>query len=437
VTINQRVRGRILEAIVIFLAFALVNVASQAFQEPLSYHELVESGVFDAAYYHVMAEQLSLGELPETYAPFVYRIGTPLLVGLLFDDDNLLLGFKVVNLVANALTVILLVHWLRLYLGDWRIRVLLVLLFLTQWHAPVRFLYYYPPFVDPWMFVFLLLGLILTHEVRQRPSWTKPLCLGVLSFVGVVFREVVLVIPLALLFVSNPIVTWAGLLPRLTSLRKLREAIRLPPLAFVVPLGLGFLGLLATHLIATPLPGYSFVLTAIQWAYEKPAPTYLHAWFIAYGPIIAVALYDWRRLSSFLRDNQFMLTYLLSFAVLGWVGGSDTERILYWAMPVVYVLIGKAVEDTFDLIKAWPLATVLILSQLVSQRVFWTLPQYPSDHPTPWPILTVPSSRFQFLDLFSVHAERTIEAVSLVQYMVLCALVLWYMAGSELRNASL
>jgi hypothetical protein len=229
VTINQRVRGRILEAIVIFLAFALVNVASQAFQEPLSYHELVESGVFDAAYYHVMAEQLSLGELPETYAPFVYRIGTLLLVGLLFDDDNLLLGFKVVNLAANALTVILLVHWLRLYLGDWRIRVLLVLLFLTQWHAPVRFLYYYPPFVDPWMFVFLLLGLILTHEVRERPSWTKLLCLGVLSFVGVVFREVVLVIPLALLFATNPIVTWAGLLPRLTSLRRLREAIRPPP----------------------------------------------------------------------------------------------------------------------------------------------------------------------------------------------------------------
>jgi hypothetical protein len=433
VAINQRVRGRILEAIVIFLAFALVNVASQAFQEPLSYHELVEIGVFDAAYYYVMAEQLSLGELPETDAPFVYRIGTPLLVGLLFDD--LLLGFKVVNLAANALTVILLVHWLRLYLGDWRIRVLLVLLFLTQWHAPVRFLYYYAPFADPWMFIFLLLGLILTHEVRERPSWTKRL--GVVSFVGVVFREVILVIPLALLFASNPIVTWAGLLPRLTSLRKLREAIRPPPLAFVVPLGLGFLGLLATHLIATPVGEYSFVKTAVHYAYEKPAPTYLHAWFIAYGPIIAVALYDWRRLSSFLRDNQFMLTYLLSFAILGWVGGSDTERILYWAMPVVYVLIGKAVEDTFDLIKAWPLAAVLILSQLVSQRVFWTLPHYLSDHPTPLPILTVPSSRFQYLDLFSVHAERTIEAVSLVQYMVLCALVLWYMAYSELRNASL
>jgi hypothetical protein len=59
---------------------------------------------------------------------------------------------------------------------------------------------------------------------------------------------------------------------------------------FAVPLGLGFLGLLATHLIATPVGEYSFVLTAMQWAYEKPAPTYLHAWFIAYGPIIALGV---------------------------------------------------------------------------------------------------------------------------------------------------
>ena len=234
----------------------------------------------------------------------------------------------------------------------------------------------------------------------------------------------VLVIPLALLFATNPIVTWAGLLPRLTSLRRLREAIRPPPLAFAVPTLPRFSRPRRNTPDSHPTARVFLVLTAIQWAYEKPAPTYLHAWFIAYGPIIALALYDWRRLSSFLRGNQFMLTYLLSFAILGWMAGSDTERI-HWACSLVradrkgsggHLRFNQGMAAGYD-------------SHLESagHRGFSGLFQYSSDHPTPLPILTIPSSRFQFLDLFSVHAERTIEAVSLVQYLVLCALVLWYM----------
>ena len=67
-----------------------------------------------------MAEQLSLGELQETYAPFGDRIGAPLLVSVsaVRRTIDLLLGFKVVNLAANALTVILLVHLAEVYLGD-------------------------------------------------------------------------------------------------------------------------------------------------------------------------------------------------------------------------------------------------------------------------------------------------------------------------------
>lgn len=68
--------------IAVTMAFALINIACQVFQEPLSYVELVKIEVFDSTYYYEMAEQLSQGESPESDAPFVYRIGTPLLIAL-------------------------------------------------------------------------------------------------------------------------------------------------------------------------------------------------------------------------------------------------------------------------------------------------------------------------------------------------------------------
>ena len=60
--INQHAKGRILEAIVVFLAFALVNATSQAFQVPLFYYRARRVRRLRSAFYHVMAEQLSLGD---------------------------------------------------------------------------------------------------------------------------------------------------------------------------------------------------------------------------------------------------------------------------------------------------------------------------------------------------------------------------------------
>jgi ABC-type glycerol-3-phosphate transport system permease component len=64
---------------------------------------------------------------PSSEALFVYRLGTPFLVSVFFKND-LLFGFKPVNITANLLSTILLVFWLRFHLSDWRIRTLLVIL---------------------------------------------------------------------------------------------------------------------------------------------------------------------------------------------------------------------------------------------------------------------------------------------------------------------
>lgn len=139
-------QGRVLEVLLVALAFALVNVASAYFQEPIS---LLGGRGWDGATYSQVAEPLHRGERPSGRAPFVYRFGAPYLVSIVLRSGiGVIQAFKVVNLVGNALGLLLLIVWLRLYLADWRIRALLALLFITQWHAPIRYVHYYPTLVE-------------------------------------------------------------------------------------------------------------------------------------------------------------------------------------------------------------------------------------------------------------------------------------------------
>lgn len=113
---------------------------------------------------------------------------------------------------------------------------------------------------------------------------------------------------------------------------------------------------------------------------------------------------------------------------MAYIGGGDTERIFYWSMPVTYLLIGRAIEDNWDLLRSKTFLLVLVAGQLVSQRVFWTLPDYPSEYHTPFPILTLIGNQFQVLDLFSFHGNRAIEVVSLAEYVFLVVGLLCWMA---------
>jgi hypothetical protein len=409
-----------LELIIIVMAFIATNIATANFQQPITENN---GRGFDGVYYFEVAQQFSDGLVPRSDAPFVYRLGTPFLASLVFRE-NLFISFKVVNILANFLSALLLALWLRLYLHNFWIRIILVILFITQWHGPTRFVYFYPVNSDAWLFVFLLLGLLGIHKFSNRLNSTAVTLLGSVSLVGAIFREVTLVVPIALLFSSNPLPRMGGdwrscldlLMPRIN--RRL--------FCSLVPLLFGLLGVFAVHVIASQTNHYSFIRTTINWAYNKPLLSYVHAYFVSYGPIIIIPIFYWRQTIDFLLDNQFMFVYLLCFMVLAWVGGSDTERLLFWGMPVVYLLIGMLIQEKMAILKYHGFVGCLLLSQFVSQRIFWNIPDYPNRYPTPIPILTVLSSRFQYFDLWSYHGSHMIQTVSLLQYIFLSAfLIVW------------
>ena len=413
--------GRRAEGLMLAVAFVLVNLAGMLFQKQITYNA---GKAWEGEFYYDVAEQYTQGKWHvASEAPLVYRIGTPFLASLLhrrlFPGD-LFLCFKIVNGVANALTLALLILWLRRFVGDWRIRAALGLMFLLQWDTPTRWLYFYPAHTDPWMWVFLLAGLLAVERYREHPSPGRMLLVAALGAAGIAFREVVLVVPAAFLFVRNPV---RGLTARGWFLAW-REV---PRLAWcdAGPLAAGLAALLAVRLVARQTNDYSFAATAAHFLYDKPWPIYLQSVFLAFGPVVWFPILYWRQARAFLADRQYLAAYLAAFALLGLIGGTDTERLLYWAMPVVYVLIGRALEEQrADLLRPWWLPAGFIVAQLVASRaVFWPIPDHPSPYPNILPVFTPFGRKIPFMELFSYYQSHGVQLASLTAYLAVGALL--------------
>jgi hypothetical protein len=412
--------GQWIEILVCVAAFLLVTLLSDHFQTRITYND---GKGWDGAHYYKMAEQFANGERINTEGPFVYRVGFPILAALVNKGD-LLSAFNQINLVANVLILCLFMVWLRIFFKDWKIRCLLVLMLLTQWLGPFRFLSYYPATTDNCQFVFLLWGLIGLQVARSREI-VGTVWVGAAVFFGTFFREAVPLVGFAMLFLNNP-VHFPGIARGLRDFR-FTNVLRLPKALHFVPIIAGLCALACTHFMVQKVDdGYYYWKTGFLWIYDKPWPTYVQAVFIVFGPAIVLVLFNWRRSWAFLESNQCFLAFMGAVFVLGYVGGNDTERYLYMATPVVYVLIGKAIEDNRLVLQSKPLVLLLCATQLIAHRVFWAIPDFPSDYRTPLPVLTVLRSKFQYLDLWSFHGSRLIEAVSLAEYVLLAfLLILW------------
>ena len=343
----------------------------------------------------------------------------------MFPGD-LFLCFKIVNLTANTLTLALLILWLRRFVGDWRIRVALGLMFLLQWDTPTRWLYFYPAHTDPCMWVFLLASLLAVERYREQPGAGRMLLVAVLGAVGVAFREVVLVVPAAFLFARNPVrEAWrrgAGFWHGATCLGRLGAKPRRSRR--------GLAALLAVRVMVRQTNDYSFAATAAHFLYDKPWPVYLQSVFLAFGPVGVVPdpSTGGRPVPFWPAGNTSRLISPRS-RCWGLIGGTDTERLLYWAMPVVYVLIGRTLEEQ----RAEPVAAVVAAGGL-SPPPNWS-PAGPSSGrsriiPAPTrnvlPVFTPFGRKIPFMELFSYYQSHPVQLASLAAYLAVGALLaLW------------
>jgi len=145
-----------------------------------------------------------------------------------------------------------------------------------------------------------------------------------------------------------------------------RTAAWLPVLAGIAALAA------VDRLVITTASGYSMPAEAWRFVRDKSLLNYTLAWFVVFGPMLAAPLFYWRRSFGVLAENRALLIYLTAFAILAWIGGTDTERLLVFASPVVYVLVAKAIG--WSRMTPFSFATAgLALMQAASARAFTSI----------------------------------------------------------------
>jgi hypothetical protein len=129
--------------------------------------------------------------------------------------------------------------------------------------------------------------------------------------------------------------------------------------------------------------------------------------------------------------------------VLGWIGGQDTERYVFWAAPVVYVLVGRAALELAPWLSR-PLLAVIVAGQALAERVLLPVPQTQHFDPLTLPpdrsvadllyVLT-PLRANEYFDLWSYWMPRLAKVVMLAEYGVVAATIVVWLLLARRRAA--
>lgn len=368
------------EVLISLILASTVILFTTVFEKPLSYNNGLG---WDGSIYYHMANQISQQQPLVDEAPYVYRLGIPFLVGIFFPH-NLIWGFKTANLIGSFLSIFLLLILLRKYIKNWVVRMVLMYFFVSQWLGPLRTTLFYPTQIEPWDNAIILLQFVFLFNLHENRSKLYLFLFALISFLGVIIRESTILVPF-MYFVAG-IAENSSTQDNIINRQKIQAWF-----LNLIPLFGGTCGYLFTHVIASPNNSYSILGIAILWAYQKPMPAYLYSYFVTLGPMIAIFYPARAVIKNFLINHQTEYYYLLSILILAWVIGSDTDRFLYWAMPVWYILFGLALEYIWPVLrKFWGLLLLLLLTQCISQRSFLPIPDYaPEKIEYRIPLLTV------------------------------------------------
>ena len=376
--------------------------------------------------YYLVSSQLAAGQVPAAEAPYVYRLGMPWLVALAWPADPAR-GFFVINVACGLAIASLLSLWLRAGVERLWVRLAVVTLFAAAWHGPVRYVHFNGGYVDPPFLLLVLLSLVMFQAMQTRARPWPVAAFTALTIAGALIRETMLLLPASALLLGNPIGRGT---PPVEWLRRMRWFLLIP-----IAAGLGVIAF--THTVVIADTTRSFLAAARQWI-QKPPSAYALAWFTAYGPVLALLAFDWRQAAADLRERQHLLAFLVFCAVLAFFGGSDTERFVFWAMPVVYLLIGRSFERNMGLYTSGILGVSLVIAQAVSARIFWSIPD-PRLETAPLAAgagvverIYAVADRLFVIDhfhwnLWSSFGSRPFRLARLALYVAVTALLIWGM----------
>lgn len=373
---------------------------------------------WDGVNYHQMAEQITNGEQISTKAPFVSRVGLPYLVAKVYPD-NIKSGFLYLNWFFSILNSILLALLLARFINRKWVIYLLVFLYITQWHGYHRFGSFYPVQVDP-LAISLILSSLLVLLKRGITS-LDIILLSVITLLGTFVREIVvipsvLIIAKAYFYYKKSKFTEA-LEVNLIQVNK--YLLTLPLLIFLIIYAIVALSI-------EPTNSHKFYNAAADMLYTKSLFRFFHSWIVAYGAVIILPALFYRQTIDYLKQHKIMATYLAIIIVFSYVGGADTERIAYWGFPVVFILAGR-ILDEIELTNANKnFLYAMLLIQVVSQRLFSIIPDYPSDCNSTTVLLTPIGNCFPYLNLFPAHSELIPAVIGFAEWGTVIVVLWWW-----------
>jgi hypothetical protein len=344
----------------------------------------------------------------DAHEPFTYRIGTPCLAALV-PAATPKAAMRITNLASATLLLFLLATWLMRFMPPVIVAWLLAA-FAFHWETPLRYSWWYPTYIEPPGLCAIVGALLL----RKRP-----IALAIVCAFGVMVRESVMAVPFAL--VVGRLLTLTDGVRTFDVKRIVTDALfRSAAAALIVALA----AFGATHVLSTPTSDYWIADSSVFWFYSKPFPEYVLAWFVVFGPMIALPFVRWRPVRRFFAETPEYAVLLIAFAVLSWIGGTDTERFLLWGTPIVLAVVGVAAAE-IDWRQARVPFALLVVGHVLNGRWFLLTPIATEAAPREWPVLTTLNAH-RFEDLVSLTPDRPVSAVMLAEYLLLAIVVgLW------------
>jgi hypothetical protein len=338
------------------IVFALISAAS-AIQQEARWRPVLEG---DALEYFEMTRQFHAGETTvRATGPFVYRVGVPWLASRASAEQiDAYTPFYLINICSAFAVALLLLVWLQRFVVSPGIRVLLVAAYVAAWHAPARFVYFYPVYVDPPFLACMLTALVLMDRRSDDASIWRRVALLVTIVAGTLVRESMAIVAVAA--AAAPVWPRRGAWPAV--------AWRLAPIAAAAG------ALLVSHHVGILRDPYSPFTEPRAMLATKPLAMWLLGWFFAFGPpIIALIAANDRGSLAIVGGRPHVALFFLGCVAASFFGGTDTERIAAWAAPVVYAAAGVAIER-FRWSAGWVVIAILAVTQAISARIFWPIP---------------------------------------------------------------
>jgi hypothetical protein len=419
------------------LAFALTAAAFVVISV-YSYHvqHVTVTRFGDGDEYFFAAEQMAAGQTIRAETPYLYRIALPWLVAHTFPQQ-IEFGFRLYNTMSAAAGTALLLLWLRRFGVHAGVAALTAIMYTAAWIGPARFIAFAPISCDPPFIALSMAALLVADGLRREFSWTGAIGLTAICAVGGAVRETMLFAPIAFLFAN------------VTFDRSSRPP-RVPLAACLLPLAATAAVVTLCHYIpAEPRRQLSAVDNVFYLYRRKALFTLPLSFYMTFGPVIAVVLYDWRSALRLLAQNVYLVVFFGWCFLTSYIGGHDTERYLIWGVPVMYLLVATALERHAPALlrSAW-VFVALITAQAFSEHLFFAYPD-PSNAVGDWSTLTTAGEKIWgvlnrllviddfYWNLWSYFGSKPFHALMLAIYALFSLGLILYLQFVERAHPEL